>query len=343
MALVMVLGVIVVLELMALHLVVISEVTALEAKVVADRTQLKYAAESGVDRAYWMLLQNLSEPSVESSETSLSESDLDDLSSWKTDARPHELEAMGFRVQVTLSDASAGLDVSGKNPRANLESLLITGEPDQEVESVQEFLDVLTDYVDARNGRSLHGKEQEDYEDDGVLAFPRDGPLQFREEMFWIDGLQESLPGVVLDRRFFQIVPPEGLEFTTSSSRSRRTSTSSSSGSKPSFLSSSLSLIQFLVDLDEAEMELVIEARQRWLADGISVEETLASVPDLLARIESKFEFETESSVVTIHAVASSLDGAISRELWVTRDTRPSAAFVDNRKKLFAYWEKAFF
>ena len=163
MALVMVLGVIVVLELMALHLVVISEVTALEAKVVADRTQLKYAAESGVDRAYWMLLQNLSEPSVESSETSLSESDLDDLSSWKTDARPHELEAMGFRVQVTLSDASAGLDVSGKNPRANLESLLITGEPDQEVESVQEFLDVLTDYVDARNGRSLHGKEQEDY------------------------------------------------------------------------------------------------------------------------------------------------------------------------------------
>jgi len=247
---------------------------------------------------------------------------------------------MGFRVDVTLSDASVGLDVSGDRPSANLKDVLATGDPDQDLEPVQLFLDVLTDYVDGHNGRcSMDGMERDDYESEGVLAFPRDAPLQLREEIFWIDGLLDVLPGVTIDRGFFQIIPPAGLSFSQKVGGDAKANT----GTKPSFVSSSLGFIKFLAGLSADEMQLVIEARQRWLADSVSPEETLSDDPELLAKIESKFEFETESSVVTVLAVARSLDGGIIRELWLTRDTRSATAFADSNRELFACWEKLTF
>ena len=56
-----------------------------------------------------------------------------------------------------------------------------------------EFLDLLGDYADVDSNRRLYGREEDDYEGPGGASLPRNGPLQFREELFWLDGLPAVL------------------------------------------------------------------------------------------------------------------------------------------------------
>lgn len=353
-ALIMVLGVLAAVGIMAAHVAIVSEVIAREAKVAADRGQLRYAAESAAARAFWLLAADLAQYPNDHNQVGLREVENQGTEEerWIMDGRSHEMSAMEFVVRVSIRDANSGLDFSGKNVRANLEAALRpddTIEAGEQAETIDKFLDVLADYVDPDDYEHLHGKEYELYEEEGLPGMPRNGPIQFRGEILWLEGFTEAVTGaepgghaVHTNAQAIRIVPPTGFSFTGTgsrrSTRRRTTYRSSRRSGKPSFFGSPPQLIRQLAGLTEAELTSVLRARDRWEEDGIPLTDSLD--PELLSVLQSRFSFD-ESGVATIEVTATAADGAIHRALRVTRGCRPARnAYTDMRKKnAIACWE----
>lgn len=323
MALVAVLGVLAVTGLMIAHLAMMGEVIQRESVVVAERSRLKYEAESAVGDALWAyvvdrrLYANRALGQIDAArEGSVTES-------WMLDGRRHG-GGPDTRVTVALTDAVSGIDVSGNTPASELRDRL---DPDDEErnEQVQAFLNVAADYVDNNDLRhEPDGKERDDYESEGILNFPRNGPLLFREEIYWLDGWREALTDKV------QIIPPKGIQV------------AKAGNSKPPFFSSSPDFIQRLLRLDDNSLTQVLMARRAWRENETPLNDSLDA--DLIGRINSSFSL-AESGMAIIEAMAESPVAGISRQLRLTLngDLRRPEAFSDKSNQALAVWDRRFF
>ena len=334
-ALIMVLGMLAVATVMTAHLAATSTVTGRAAKVAALHSRLLYEAESAAERAYWLWLAdrrayprdhvNLAMPPSER------ESGAGDAV-WRADGRQHELQRDDSRLQVRLLDADRGLDVSGKQAARQIRNELLAGVNEEDIERqdrIDTFADILGDYVDADDFVRLRGMEVDDYLTEGVSYLPRNGPLQFREEVLW---LPEA--AVVLGRgqaenfqlETLRLVPPEGRKFP--------------GRNKPSFFSSSPGFIAATANLNQAELRAVWRARDRSLNEGVPLIEALE--PALYSRLMGKFSLK-ESGVVTVVVTAASKDGLVRRVLHTTRENRP--AIVRDGKDIarVSNWQRILF
>ncbi len=339
-ALIVVLGTLVVIGLMASHVATVSEVVARQAQINALRGELKYAAESAAERAYWLLLADRVLFSNRTLGANIGGRELQEEEGWMMDGAVHNLKVMNHDVNVVLRDADSGFDVSGSNPAEQLRrTLIVNDDPERQLE-VDKFLDILADYVDPDDSLHLHGKEQDDYTAEGLWMLPRNAPLQFRAELYWLENVADAFSRSIVQTRldpsageFVRLIPPDNLSF---SARRR-----GGASERPSFFSSSAELIRRLSGLTDADIELVLEARRRWNSDSLAIHEFLP--PEIMANLRSKFSFN-ESGVVTILATAYAADGEIQRTIRITRDCRPGRnAFADPQSDYFALWEKICF
>ena len=122
------------------------------------------------------------------------------------------------------------------------------------------------------------------------------------------------------------IVPPRGKSFS-----------SNNSNSKPSFFSASAADIQRLLDLTDAELETVLDAREQWTQNGITLEDSLSA--DLLLNIQNQFNFN-ESNVAEYVASVKSPDGSFRQILRVVRecDLSKSTIYADKNAQTFSVW-----
>ncbi|MDX9980836.1 MAG: hypothetical protein RBU25_12500, partial [Lentisphaeria bacterium] len=204
-ALVAVLGVLAVTGLMIAHLAVLGEVVQRESAVAAERMRLKYAAESAAGDALWSYVVDrrlFANRSLGLLDVARENSEWEP---WMLDGRRHG-GGEETAVTVALFDATGGIDLSGDSPGSELRDRLDPEETDRN-EQIRAFLDLAADYADGNDlRREPYGKEREDYEGEGVPDFPRNGPLQFREEVYWLDGWRTALGGHV------QIIPPRNVQ-----------------------------------------------------------------------------------------------------------------------------------
>gem|GEM_PF-650635 len=344
-ALIMVLGVLAVAGVMVAHVAVVSQVTAREAWVTSLRGELKYAAESAADRAYWLYLADRAAFPNRGLGRLDPARDTWDAESWMLDGSPHTIPWQEHSVEVRLYDADAGLDVAGTAPETLRTLLRADAEEDSdEAAAVDVFVDVLTDYTDPNDFEQLHGKEQPAYAAEGLPDLPRNGPLQFRDEIYWLDQSATvlSAPQVAFAEHataqpFVRLVPPPGLSFTADSSARRRTS----AVAKPSFFAAAPALLVQLARLTDIELEQVLAARQAWAGDGTPLGDSVD--PDLLARLGAAFGLQ-ESGVVTIVAVARTANADVRRGLCLTRDARPGqGAYADRERRFFSCWDRVGF
>lgn len=322
MALVAVLGVLAVAGLMIAHLAVLGEVVQRESAVGAERVRLKYEAESAVGEALWSylvdrrLFANRALGQVDVSR------EFSDWEAWMLDGQRHRREGEG-RVAVALFDAAGGIDLSGDTPGNELRDRLDPNEADQN-ERIRAFLDVAADYVDGNDlRREPFGKEREDYEIEGIMNFPRNAPLQFREEVYWLDGWRDAVAGQA------RIIPPRGIRTAQGGQRGDR---------RPPFFSSSPALIQSVLRLSEADLETILAARQAWWEERTPLADSLDA--DLMGHVNSSFSFN-ESGLATIEARAESAAG-VSRQVRLTlnADLRQGDAFADRGRQALAIWER---
>lgn len=326
MALVAVLGVLAVAGLMIAHLAVLGEVVQRESAVAAERMRLKYAAESAVGDALWFYVVDrrlFANRSLGQLDVARENSDWEP---WMLDGRRHR-GGEDTTVTLALFDATGGIDLSGDSPGSELRDRLDPEETDRN-ERIRAFLDLAADYADGNDlRREPYGKEREDYEAEGIFNFPRNGPLQFREEVYWLEGWRDALSGHI------QLIPPRNVQV------GGRTPGRARAAGRPPFFSSSPALIQNVLRLTDNELELVLEARRAWREERVLLSDSLDA--DLLGRINSSFSF-AESGLATIEARAAAPRAGIHRQVRITlnADLRQNAAFADQNAQALALWER---
>lgn len=329
-ALVLVLGTLAVLAVMAAHLAAISQVTANEARVSATQARLTYAAESAAERAFWLLISDRRQFPDRNLGASQLPREGDAGEPWMTDGRPHLMTVDGFTVQVTVLDADAGFDFYSIDP-ARVLAPVLRGDDLTRNDTIDRFLDVVSDYVDADDGRRLHGKEQPEYEAEGIPDLPRNGLLQFREEVCWLDGVADVLPAArnatdsmpaQVDLESVRIIPPPGFLFP----RPQRIS----------FFSAPPFVLQQQARLSADELDAVLAAREEWVKNDQPPSATLD--PTLYQRLSAVFNFN-ESGVATFRVTAIGRDGEVRREWQATRDCRNLNAGNTGGVAL-VYWER---
>ena len=313
MAIVMVLGVIAVVLLMVVHAMTVCEVIGRESYTTASRTQLRYQAESAADHAFWMHLtdrrlfpnRNLGAEDVAR--------DSYDLEPWMADRREHQLFDRNCHVYINTIEKTVRLD------KLNSFKANVSADDTEQLERINMFLDVLNDYTDADSMARLYGKEEGDYAEDGYGAMPRNAAIQFAEEIFWIDGWQDVLKSEVT------MVPPKGKSLDTSS--------------KTSFFSASPYEIQSSLDLSDADLENVLEARDRWMSDGTLLADSLDAA--LYANIRMKFSFREVN--VAEYTVSSATDNGVLRVVYdVVREVNfsRSTIFADKERQALSIWKR---
>ncbi|MEI8080166.1 MAG: hypothetical protein WCH61_11125, partial [bacterium] len=265
-ALLLVIGALLVLNIMAGHLVAISEVAANEALVAAERARLSYAAESALDRAFWLILADRRKNANRTMGTANQRPD-PTLEVWMADGSAHEIMVDGVKVLVAIQDGESGIDISGPNAATTLRSML-SGPDKEKNDELDRFLDIFQDYLDTDDNKRLHGKEREDYLADGWPDMPRNGNLQFRDEAFWLEGLAaamssntmadmgsaavttEPVKPEALNLESIRIIPPSGIIFPRTQ--------------KPNFFSATPTMIQQLGAFNPAELALIMGAKLSW-------------------------------------------------------------------------------
>lgn len=331
-ALVIVLSTLAVLAVLATHVAVLSEITAAEAKAAASRGRLLYAAESAADRAFWMLLwdrRRYPNRALGDDQTLARENDA--VEPWLMDGRTHSWDGPDGAVAVTVVDANRGLDVSGAAADQTLRTALMVSDDHDRQLAVDEFLDLFADYLDSDSFRRLHGKEEDGYSAEGWPDLPRNGPLQFREELFWLEGLAAAMtaargdevaadaPPVRPGEDDFRIIPPPGSSFPR--------------GQNGAFPPSQEELQRYFPDAkDQARLR---EGFGRWLG-GEALDQAVPA--DLLGRLQQHFSFQ-ESGVATLTVTAAAANGAVRRTLRVTRDCR-NLRNGNTSQPTLAYWER---
>jgi type II secretory pathway component PulK len=316
-----VLGVLAVVGLMVAQLAMLGQVAQREATVAAERSRLKYVAESGAGEALWFHLvdRRLFASRVLGQDDATREST--EWAPWMLDGSVHDMPVESGRLRVALLDATQGIDVSGAQPGNELGLRVVEGEDaDEKSEAIRSFMAVAADYVDSNDlTHEPYGKERAEYEDEGLWNFPRDGQLQFREEVYWLEGWRNVLSGTV------RVIPPKGVNLNTNT------------GDRKPFFSSSPALIRDRLDMEPDSVQQVLAAREAWRQDRTPLSDSLD--PALLSQVTALFTL-VESGAVTVEAVAESPFPGVSRTVRLTLgcDMRQAYMFSDNQKQALSIW-----
>ena len=192
------------------------------------------------------------------------------------------------------------------------------------IEAIDDFINCYQDYVDKDDLVKLNSYEASEYEAEGFYTLPRNGAMQFKEELYWLPNWTEVVNAAVM------IVPPRGIQYSGSSNNSR-----------PSFFTASDADFCRLLDIspDSAELEAIRYSLQQWNENGTPIEDTLDTT--LLSQVRNRFSFD-EAGLATVAAVATDANHENQAGYRVVREARISSRtfFADSQKECLSIWER---
>jgi len=296
-ALITVLALMTMLGVLAASAVAVSRYSASETDTFCSMQRSVLEAESVANRTLFLLLSDR----AKHADRKLGESTPGE-ERFLADGTKHEFTVNDRPVTVRIFDAVSGIDLSGRNPSARLTPYFSTKERNEALEILAARL---ADYTDAdelvRNG----GLESPHYQATGIPELPRNRPLQFREELFWIPGAADLFPADSSGRlRAIRLVAPEGLRALSG---------------RESLYASVPETIAARCLLTEAETEQLRQTFEAWRSERKPLAETLP--PGLCGKLELQYSVR-ESGAYTIVVDTASPENPGCR-LSVT--VRPSA------------------
>ena len=203
---------------------------------------------------------------------------------YMADGVEHTMEYYGEKVRFTVNDAVKGWDMSSSGYQSVLNSIANQDDAgDDLVDLVNQVSHRLGDYLDADDDIKEYGQEATDYEDQLKKPLPRNGAMQYREELLYIEGFSELFPLDANGRlSSIRLIPPEN--------------TSSLSGT-PTLFSATREMIDLQCDLSEDELDTVMDALDRWKKNQELLSDTLDE--ELLSNLKKKFS-TVESGAYTV-------------------------------------------
>lgn len=244
-------------------------------------------AEGVANRVQWLIAADRSlYPSAEQlGETVYDEYDTD---RFIADGTPHVLDYYGEEVQVTISDARSGADLSNSAYASTLNSLAANRSDDTEwLDSLATLREQLTDYTDADSDTTgEEGLEEANYDELGMKPLPRNAAMQFREELLYLPAFRDLF---TTDRNGrlsgIRLIPPEN--------------TVSLSGT-PSLLDASDDMLKSYCSLEDGEVTEVREAIDAWLKERTPLGDSLD--PELLSKLNRLSRQESGYYTVTVES-----------------------------------------
>jgi hypothetical protein len=241
------------------------------------------------------------------------------------DGTPHTIDYYGRLVKVVIEDARQGRRMDGTQYRRSLDALKVGIDDDEDfIEMIEHLKDKITDYVDTNDDASTEGMEESDYEAEDMKPLPRNGAIQFREELLYIPGFRELFPvdkdGLLSSVR---LIPPENTV---------------SIGGNPSLLTATKQEIMNYCNIDdEDELESIMEAIQEWKNEKVPLSDGSLD-PLLLGRLNNLPR--TESGVYTVKISADEGDRKPFKRLIFSFQASPVAGPSD---KIIQYLQWMFY
>ena len=288
-----------------------------------EQQRSMFEAEGIAQRVQWLIA---ADRYLHGSET-LGETDYEEFEydRFIADGTPHTIDYYGRLVKVVIEDARQGRRMDGSQYRRSLDSLKVGMADDEDyIEMVDILKDKITDYIDTNDDVSNEGMEESDYEAEDMKPLPRNGTIQFREELLYIPGFRDLLPvdkeGILSSVR---LIPPEN--------------TVTISGN-PSLLTATRQEIMNYCNIDdEDEIESIMEAIKEWKTEKIPLSDGSLD-PLLLGRLNNLPR--TESGIYTIRISADEGDKRPFKRLIFTVQASPVAGPSD---KIIQYLQWMFY
>lgn len=269
--------------LMAATMVIISRIGTLYAVSFVDMMRSGYVAEGAANRIRYLIEADRSV--FGDSDAQELEYDTYEIDRYLADGSPHEIDYYGTPVKFTISNGVSGYVISGESDF----SIYTKNRTDETlvVDTVGVFRRRYTDYEDSDDDVSEDGLEREDYESLGQYNLPRNGSMQYREEMLWIPGSDELLPtdadGRLSAIRHFRITAT----------------------GNPSIYTATYAQLRTYGELEVEEAVNVLNALKQWRIDRTTLSDQLSE--ETLSAIKSKFSF-TESEYYTVRISQTNAD-----------------------------------
>ena len=253
------------------------------AHVKLQRSML--VAEGVANRLEWLIAadRNLYSTSEKLGETLYEDYDYD---RYLADRTPHTLDYYGEEVQFTITDARSGVDLSSGAYSSTLNNLAKNRDDEADwTDAVTALRSQIADYIDT-NGDTTgeDGLEEANYEEMNMRPLPRNGAMQFREELLYLPAFRDLFTtdrhGRLSDIR---LIPPEN--------------TVSLSGA-PALLTASDDMLKSYCGLEDGEVTEVREAIDAWLKERTPLSDTLDT--ELLNKLNALSRLESGSYTITV-------------------------------------------
>lgn len=288
-----------------------------------EQQRSMFVAEGVAQRVQWLIA---ADRYLHGSET-LGETDYEeyDYERFIADGTPHVIDYYGRQVKVVIDDARQGRRMDGTQYRRSLDSLKVgMGDDEDFTELVDILKDKITDYVDTNDDVSNEGMEESDYEAEEMKPLPRNGALQFREELLYIPGFRDLFPvdkdGLLTSVR---LIPPEN--------------TVTISGNPNLLTASKQEIMNYCNIDDEDELESIMEAIREWKTEKVPLSDGNLD-PLLLGRLNNLPR--RESGIYTVRITADESDRRPFKRLIFSFQASPVAGPSD---KIIQYLQWMFY
>lgn len=259
-----------------------------------------YINEGAANRIQWLIaadrgLHPVSNPGNED----YSEYDYD---RYLADGVIHTIDYYGTEVEFSITDARSGFDFSSRSANSTWNRIKRTWNTDTDLTDKVDILrDLLTDYTDTNDNISGDGKEVSDYEAEDKAPLPRNAALQYREELFYIDGFLELFPTDKHGRlTSIRLIPPDNM---------------ANLSGNPSIFTADRFLLKTYCDLEDEEADAVLEAIKIFQTERINLEDQLGV--ELLPKIRRGLSWN-ESGYYTVDIRPKTGSGRIGKRLTFT-------------------------
>ena len=288
-----------------------------------EQQRSMFVAEGVAQRVQWLIA---ADRYLHGSET-LGETDYEeyDYERFIADSTPHTIDYYGRQVKVVIEDARQGRRMDGTQYRRSLDSLKVgMGDDEDFIEAVDIVKDKITDYVDTNDDVSNEGMEESDYEAEEMKPLPRNGTIQFREELLYIPGFRDLFPvdkdGMLSSVR---LIPPEN--------------TVTISGNPNLLTASKQEIMNYCNIDDEDELESIMEAIREWKTEKVPLSDGNLD-PLLLGRLNNLPR--RESGIYTVRITADENDRRPFKRLIFSFQASPVAGPSD---KIIQYLQWMFY
>lgn len=336
-ALIIVLGMVFLFSMFTAMMVISGRVAMIGERVHTRRTQAKYDAESITALALWYTVTyHFNNPMKGTEDEDTAEP------RFLTGAPLPPVDLEHSRVRVELFELT-GITVD--RIRQNRGRVLGKLEEDEEERRIvlEDFYATLADYVDPDDALQPTGEslEVDEYEDIGLENWPRNGQMQFREEMYWIKNVRALYDPTqnysLLPRNNFRVIAPRSPSGKQPNGPNRNLN-------KEDFWSADLHHLRArLPHLGSNELERVSEC---WGMGRRPVEDLRECLgEDLYLELTPEFDFhERPPTVFTLVVTASHKDGTVSRQLVTTMNLlgilpAPASRVASPGDKTLQYWQ----